>query len=76
VTERFLAQHAGYRLAMNRCPGCGSLRVLLTLDGAHGFCTRCRRRIISDEVKPLFAPAAARRGRVPSEPDGHPHPAA
>jgi uncharacterized paraquat-inducible protein A len=60
---------------MNRCPECGSLRVLSALDGSKAFCARCHRRLSPAVVRPLFAGTAGevvqllRRG---SEPDPTP----
>lgn len=72
MSERFRATRQGYRLDMNRCPGCGSLRLMITIDGAHGFCTRCRRRLVGDEVRPLFARVVGLGDRLTRDPDPQP----
>ncbi|HSL14824.1 MAG TPA: hypothetical protein VK962_00980 [Actinomycetota bacterium] len=54
---------------MNRCPGCGSLRVIVTIEGAHGFCTRCRRRLAAEEIRPLFTMVAVLGERLPRDHD-------
>ena len=39
---------------MNRCPDCGSLRLLSALDGSKAVCARCHRRLSAAVVRPLF----------------------
>jgi uncharacterized paraquat-inducible protein A len=44
---------------MNRCPECGSLRLLSALDGSKAFCARCHRQLAGAVVRPLFATTAS-----------------
>jgi uncharacterized paraquat-inducible protein A len=57
---------------MNRCSGCGSLRVIVTIDGDHGYCTRCRRRLSAEDIRPPFVRAVALGDRRSGDPDPHP----
>jgi uncharacterized paraquat-inducible protein A len=43
---------------MNRCPECGSLRLLSALDGSKAFCARCHRRLPAAVVSPMFPKTA------------------
>jgi hypothetical protein len=46
--------------------------VIVTIEGAHGFCTHCRRRLAADEIRPLFTMVAVLGERSPGDRDPQP----